>query len=789
MSEPSPPVRPNAPAGGFHDPRPTPTSVAIRAALVLLLALAPLVALPVGSASAQGSTTSAASRGQASSSSSAQSAPAAPDPADPDPASPSGSGDTELELLDGGATSLHPGETMTMKVRITNNGSTPLEDPALELRVRTDRITSRGALSTWEQQQGPDTYGVPAETVSGPSTIAPGDSADVTLSVDTDELGLSAASYLWGARRVSVTATSDDGPLTSLRTFTVWRPEGADASVRTSLLLPLTSQDPGAAVADPDASQPSTLSGRESALADLASRKDADWLLDPALLDPPQLSDKAAATSDGGSEDGDPAAPASYAQPEAAKGLADSLKDSAADHDVIGTPYGQADTAALKAAGTERLQSALEDRASSTWKDSGINPLGQATVIDGREADGDALADAVDAGADTLVVPSSSLRADPMGTVTPSSVGTFSNDGRTVPVLAPDPTLSDEISGLRQDEDPGAQRQRVIAETAVLASEQSSAPRQVLIAPEITGDTDVDAVTSTLDALDDAPWLQHAPVGDLLDAAKKDSMVTDTGASGKKLYALGDLGPGDVHPSGPEEDGTWAQLPRARTREEVDPKILRSLQKSLKDLSTVTTVAEEDAPFSATRTLILTTASQTLAGRGEVAKARAADAEKQVASLRGAIHVDPASGYNLVSDSAGVPITVTNELDSPITVQVAVSTDRPIVRVGEPTTVSVPARQKKEVTVPIDAIANGTVTLTSTVRSEDGTRLDDPVSVPLNVNPAWENWTTLVLVGALGGLVVVGVLRARRTGSRRRADELDDTGESAVADATDEEKA
>ena len=67
------------------------------------------------------------------------------------------------------------------------------------------------------------------------------------------------------------------------------------------------------------------------------------------------------------------------------------------------------------------------------------------------------------------------------------------------------------------------------------------------------------------------------------------------------------------------------------------------------------------------------------------------------------------------------------------------------------------------------ANANGTVQLTVGVTTVDGRPLTEPVEVPLTVNPAWENWTTLLLVIGMGLLVVVGVIRARRTGASTRA--------------------
>ncbi|UQN28705.1 DUF6049 family protein [Brachybacterium kimchii] len=817
MSEPSPSVRPRAPLPG---PRALATA-APRLLLVALIALAPALLMPTGPAIAQvtgsksaSASSQSASTGQTSSTrataSSASASSSSARPSAPQPAEPEATGGVSLDLVDGGDVALKPGGKLTLTVRLTNRGTTAIEDPALELRVRTDRVTDRRTLAQWQQQDGPDTYGVPATTEEGPASLDAGDSAEFTLSVDADDLGLSTASYLWGARRLSVTATDADGPLASLRSFTVWRPDDADAKIAGSVLLPLSASDPGAAVSDPDAYEASAESGRLKDLEGLAARDDVDWMLDPALLDPPALSDADAGDSSGSgssgsdssadAEDGDDAGddgdsaqtpPARFTTPDATKHLADTLTSGAKDRDVIGLPYAQSDTIGLEQAGTTDLSDALAARSEKVWEDAHIDPLGEAVSIPGEEASGKTLSQAVTSGADLLVVPSSSLRADPVGTVTPSSVGTFTAGDRTVPVLAPDPTLSDEVSELRTGEDVQQVRQRILAETAVIASEQSSTQRQVLIAPQLGEDMDAGAVSSTLDALDDAPWMTQAPVSDLLDAAEGGDMVTDTGTEGDGLYALGELDADDVRPSGPGEDGTWAHLPRARSRDEVDTGTLQSLQRSLRSMSTVAAVAEDDAPFSATRTLILTTTSTTLAKDHDEASRRAKTAQKDVAAMREAIHVVPASGYNLVSDSAGVPITVTNDLDSPITVKVEVSTDRPIVRVGEPTTVEVPARQKKEVTVPIDAIANGTVTLTSTVRSEDGEELAAPVSVPLSVNPAWENWTTMVLVGAMGVLVVVGVLRARRTGSRRRAAaaELTDDGEGeAAGDAADEEK-
>src|SRR5699024_10140720 len=82
---------------------------------------------------------------------------------------------------------------------------------------------------------------------------------------------------------------------------------------------------------------------------------------------------------------------------------------------------------------------------------------------------------------------------------------------------------------------------------------------------------------------------------------------------------------------------------------------------------------------------------------------RSAPAADLTATLRVAIGGAPASEYNLISDTAPVPITVTNGLDTRIRVRIQVSSDRPLVHIEEQPVVEVPARGQVETTVPVSA--------------------------------------------------------------------------------------
>lgn len=696
------------------------------------------------------------------------------------PSAPSEGGDSAVDLtltsLD--PTSLAPGGTLTARVRVTNTSEESLDAASLELRTRSSRVTDRAQLSQWEGLTGPDTAGEPVAS-SDPTVIAPGDSATLQIRVPAEGLGFSEESYLWGTRRISLTLSTSDGPQDAIRTFVVWRPEGASGSITESVLLPMTGTDPGAAAADPSAYADSAASGHLASLQALAAREDVDWWLDPQLLDPPRLA--IAEEGDPQTTNGDAAA--EYAVPETAQAIASTLQDAVGSRTVLAMPYARTDLAGLREGGATDLADAADALGRDTWQESGIVLRSRAVGIPGDEVTADALDQAAATGADTVIVPSTSVREDPGSAVTPSSIGTYeatgaTGSGRDLRVLAPDPELSAEFASLDGSTDPELVTQRMLAETATIASEYSQAPRHLLISPDPEAALDAEAAGTALDALDEAPWLTRGTTDALLSAAEQDAVTANPSTPGDDLYALGAIDAATVAPSAESEDGTWTRTdPADVAATNVEPALARRLQDLWGELDTLGAVMEDDAALDGPRLEVLSAASEHW-GSAAGSSARADLAESAVADLTGAISVVPTSGYNLISDSAGVPITVKNSLDTPITVRIAVTSDRPIVRVGEQPVVTVPARGQIDKTVPVEAIANGTVTLsvqlTSDPDAEDAPdggaqALTSTSEVPLTVNPAWENWTTLLLVIGMGALVVVGVARARHTGSSHRA--------------------
>ncbi|WP_157235954.1 DUF6049 family protein [Brachybacterium sp. P6-10-X1] len=678
-----------------------------------------------------------------------------------------------MDLVSLTPTSLAPGGTLTAEVEVTNTSSEPLPAVDLQLRTRTSRVTDREQLESWQEDTSPDTSGAALAASDEVDELAPGESATFTIAVEAEELGYSEAPYFWGTRRISLTVVSGEDPLSSLRSFVVWRPEDATASITQSVLLPVAAPEPAAAVTDPQALQESLASGRLADQQQLALRDDVDWWLDPSLLDPPLLP---VDTDEGSGEDAQDEesaqVPREYAPDPQSEELATALAEGVGDRTVLAMPYGRADMVSLQEGGAETIAAVAAEKGTATFEESGIAPQATALDVEGPTASGDTLDGLIDAGAAAAILPSAAVRPDLRASVTPSSVGTYESSdgsGEELPLLTPDPVLSDEFSHLTADSDTEQTRQRLLAETATIASEYATAPRHLLISPDPDAALDPAAAGATLDALGEAPWISRGRTGDLLDAAAGQETTTDPRAEGDELFTLGRLGSRDVMPAARTEDGDWEHLESAADPELLDPEVLASLEDSWGRLGTLATVMEDDSSLEPARREMLGAVSIRWRGHPEIPAQRAEAAAARAEDLEGRIEVVPASGYNLISDSVGVPITISNGLDTPITVHTEVTSDRPLVQIGEHGAVEVPARGQVDATVPVDAVANGTVTLTTVLTTEDGTELTEPVQVPLTVNPAWENWTTLVLVIGMGVLVVVGVARARRTGSSTRA--------------------
>jgi hypothetical protein len=155
----------------------------------------------------------------------------------------------------------------------------------------------------------------------------------------------------------------------------------------------------------------------------------------------------------------------------------------------------------------------------------------------------------------------------------------------------------------------------------------------------------------------------------------------------------------------------------------------------------------------------------------ELPRARAALA-RAVQLLTAGVSIATGSVRNLAAERSELPITVVNELDVPVVVDLVLRPRTPRVQLDAVPRQTVPARSQQRVAVPVRALANGSVVVDAQLRTPAGSAIGPAVDIRLNVRADVENWISGVVGGGAAGLLVLGVVRAFRKG-RRRVDEAE----------------
>lgn len=139
--------------------------------------------------------------------------------------------------------------------------------------------------------------------------------------------------------------------------------------------------------------------------------------------------------------------------------------------------------------------------------------------------------------------------------------------------------------------------------------------------------------------------------------------------------------------------------------------------------------------------------------------------------ILGSIQIVESSEINLLSDKGNLPITISNALPWPVTVNVNVSTETAILDVLEdhvPATIEANSQQRAQ--VPVESVANGTVTLQLALSSPSGVAITPPSFVTINVHAEWETAFTTTIVVLLAAVFVLGIIRTVRKRRKLRRD-------------------
>jgi hypothetical protein len=143
-----------------------------------------------------------------------------------------------------------------------------------------------------------------------------------------------------------------------------------------------------------------------------------------------------------------------------------------------------------------------------------------------------------------------------------------------------------------------------------------------------------------------------------------------------------------------------------------------------------------------------------------------AEANKTVNSVQ----VAPSSTAVALADQIAVPVTINNDLDQDVTINLAVRPTTTRVSVDKDArsqSVTVDANSQRRVLIPLQALSNGNAEIVAALTSITGVPIGQPVTIKVNVQAGWETVGTLVFAALIVALFAFGIIRNIR--KRRKA--------------------
>lgn len=629
---------------------------------------------------------------------------------------------------------LRPGQDLVMRATLRNTGDTELTEARAVVRISRFRVSARSALSTWSGTGPAEPAGTAAASVALAAPLAPGASAEVTVTVPAADVRLSPSPDAWGPRGLALEVTDDGRRVGLARTFALWMPGGEVSRSRLSVLVPVVGPPTDPFAEDPSAGleELTGTGGRlDAVLAATRGHDTVSWSVDPALV---------VAAEQGGPE---------------ARSWVTRLAAARAGRDVLALPYLDPDLAALAHADAAELAQVAVDLAASgdgTAAVLGTLPRTDVAWPADEVPDVDTVALAARTGASAVVTGPDALQPRGVG-YSPTAVGRVATPAGEVTAIVPDRTLSDLLTDpalvARTDAGPDAEdvptptpavaAQRILAETAVIARERDGDVRHLLATTPRTWDPRVATADAELDALEAAPWVTLSPVSGLL---------------------------------GTPDPGVGREpLPASRTvPEELAPSLVTALQESRTATAELSTAVADPAALLAgfDQELLAPTSvawRADPAGRAGVVAAVLDDG----ATRRAGLEVQPpGSVVNLIAESGPIPLTVVNDLTQDVVVTVRLRPRSACLVPEDEPTVTVAAGSELAVRIPVRAVASCDVQVEADLLSGAGAVVAEPATFEVRVRADWENVGTAVVAALLGVGLVIGIVRTVHRGQTAR---------------------
>lgn len=646
-----------------------------------------------------------------------------------------------------------PGSRLIVRGTVRNTGDQPLSAVRIRLRASAIPVGSRSELAA--QASRPDEevgFVLAGAGTSAPlPDLAPGVAAPYQVFVAVDRLGLPGSGVYPLGLDVQAAGPLGTGTVARLRT---WLPFSADPAgyrpTRIAWLWPLVSRpDRGADGTFPSDRLGGELGrtgrlGRLLAAVPAARRAGArlplTYAVDPALLEAVQA-------MTGGylvHAHGQPVRPGT-GRAAAARFLA-ALRPLVAVDAVLALPYADPDIVALVRAGrTQDVGLAAAAPAFSQIAEQvlGVRPVpGLAWPPDGlltRPA-----LDALPA-IGKVVLSGAALPAPADLPYTADAVASLPTvAGGTVSALLTDPTIQQLVGSDPQA--PGAIRlaeQRFLAETLLITAERPAQSRSVVVAPPRAWAPAPAWAVSLLRDSGTVPWLHPVRLADLTPL------------------------PGPAVPRGPltyPADARAAELP---ARVLTGPGSVAAVADQLARFRSILTNPDGSSMPALERALLR---CESAAWRGRLAGQQQllAGTATALASVYGRVRISSGGQVTLASRNGQIPVSIANNLDQAVRVQLQLSSNRAQLTARDPGIRRIEAGHQVTIDVRVRANSGGVFPVSATLLTPEGRPYAAPVRLLVH-SSGYGAVAVGITVGALGVLLAAAAFRlARRVQLARR---------------------
>lgn len=650
----------------------------------------------------------------------------------PAAAQPDAGDGVEIEITD--LSPIHtPGESLPVTLLLRNDGA-PLEDVPLDLTVQVSVPLYRSTVTAWIADE---TIGSQMLTLDRRTIDVPSGETILDIEVPAEILTWGNTTVTWGPRGLQASINVDDTTIVD-RTFLITQPSFEQEPMGFTTLVPLTVQQD-------ELGQLPTTSRRFDASVEAvrAGSLDPDEVL-PDPLDEmlQQAAERAAADIENLTSPGITLAlDSAFAADE--YGTADLTEDalnsftSGQGRELILLPALDTDLSAWASTGEDMFFQHHVDQVSLT--EEALSDRGISARTDVLYAPGTMTLPIAELGlkhgAELIIARSSDVPPVDQLNWTPSAHA-------KLPELDVDAAIVDEqLSGLLAGDSSELsdldRRQTLLALTAIHYRERPNDPRPLVLSVPRGDETSVTAaeISATLESLDSTSWMEGVTLSDIeeapLDPFTRNPLGSErsvegqlTGEmihtmlnSGHDVFAIGDL----------------------TTR----PHLFRDAV---------------DATYSTAGAWAWTTTP------GELVN-RIVSIQELAANLLGTLQVQASSTINLISQASEFPVHVTSSLPIPITVDIDVHSEDRRLEFETVSTV-LPPNTTTTVGVPVRAVGSGNVSTRVEIMDPDGQIIGTGTDINIRVRADWENVGTAIIAGAFLVILIIGIIRSARRGTR-----------------------